>query len=79
MATMNISLPDKMKAYIDAQVATGAYSNASDFVRDAIRNGFEKQQTLIALLEEGEVSGVSEMSVEEVFVRAREKYASRAA
>ena len=76
---MNISIPDKMKAYIESQVATGAYANASDFVRDAIRDGFEKQQALIAALEEGEASGISPYTIEEIIQRARERYASRAA
>ena len=38
MATMNISLPDKMREWIDQQVATGRFSNASDLVRDLIRD-----------------------------------------
>lgn len=38
MATMNISLPDKMREWIDRQVATGRFANASDFVRDLIRD-----------------------------------------
>ena len=35
---MNISLPDKMREWIDQQVATGRFSNASDLVRDLIRD-----------------------------------------
>ena len=38
MATMNISLPDKMREWIDQQVATGRYANASDLMRDLIRD-----------------------------------------
>ena len=38
MATMNISLPDKMREWIDQQVSTGRFSNASDLVRDLIRD-----------------------------------------
>ncbi|MEV4933951.1 MULTISPECIES: type II toxin-antitoxin system ParD family antitoxin [unclassified Sphingobium] len=37
MATMNISLPDPMKQWVEAQAETGRYSNASDYVRDLIR------------------------------------------
>src|SRR6185437_15736805 len=37
MATMNVSLPDPMKEWVEAQAATGRYSNASDYVRDLIR------------------------------------------
>jgi antitoxin ParD1/3/4 len=35
---MNISLPDKMREWIDQQVASGRYSNASDLMRDLIRD-----------------------------------------
>ena len=38
MATMNVSLPDKMREWIDQQVSTGRFANASDLVRDLIRD-----------------------------------------
>lgn len=41
MATMNVSLPDPMKRWVEAQVKTGLYSNASDYVRDLIRKDQE--------------------------------------
>lgn len=37
MATMNVSLPDPMKVWVESQTRTGRYSNASDYVRDLIR------------------------------------------
>jgi antitoxin ParD1/3/4 len=37
MATMNISLPDPLKAWVEAQAESGRSSNASDYVRDLIR------------------------------------------
>ena len=33
MATINVSLPDPMKDWMEDQVKTGQYSNASDYVR----------------------------------------------
>jgi antitoxin ParD1/3/4 len=42
MATMNISLPDKMREWIDQQVATGRFANASDLMRDLIRDAQAK-------------------------------------
>jgi antitoxin ParD1/3/4 len=41
MATMNISLPDKMKEWVETRAETGLYSNASDYVRDLIRKDQE--------------------------------------
>jgi antitoxin ParD1/3/4 len=46
MATMNISLPDKMREWIDQQVASGRYSNASELMRDLIRDA--QSRTLAA-------------------------------
>ena len=37
MATMNISLPDQMKAWVEEQTKDGRYANSSDVVRDLIR------------------------------------------
>jgi antitoxin ParD1/3/4 len=35
MATLNISIPHSMKEWIDAQVESGGYANASDYIRDS--------------------------------------------
>jgi antitoxin ParD1/3/4 len=37
MATLNISLPDAMKAYVEAQVQAGQYASASDYIRALVR------------------------------------------
>lgn len=78
MATMNISLPDQMKAWVEAQSADGKYANSSDLIRDLIRREQIKQEKIAALnvlLEEGEASGYVEMSAEELLqsVRAQAK------
>ena len=43
MATMNISLPDEMKAWVEEQVRSGRYSGASDVMRDLVRRGQERE------------------------------------
>jgi antitoxin ParD1/3/4 len=37
MGTMNISLPDELKAFVDEQVARGGYGSTSEYLRDLIR------------------------------------------
>lgn len=37
MGTMNISLPDPMKSWVEDQTKSGRYANSSDYVRDLIR------------------------------------------
>lgn len=43
MNTMNISLPVKMKAYVEKQVKTGEYGTASEYVRHLIREDQERK------------------------------------
>jgi len=76
MATMNVSLPDLMKAWVEEQIKTGHFSNASDYVRDLIRRDQQYQdrrETLVKALIAGESSGVSERSLEDIWkgVKAR--------
>jgi antitoxin ParD1/3/4 len=55
MQTMNISLPETLKDFVDQQIAAGRYSTASEYVRELIRND-EKQKAedqLLILLREG--------------------------
>ncbi len=37
MDTMNISLPDSLKEFIETQITQSDFSNASDYVRSLIR------------------------------------------
>lgn len=73
MATMNVSLPDEMKEWVEGQVASGRYANASDAIRDFIRKDQVAVAELQALIDEGRKSGVSELSLEEIVAEARKK------
>jgi antitoxin ParD1/3/4 len=55
MQTMNISLPEPLKAFVDAQIATGRYSSVSEYVRELIREDERRraQEQLESLLLEG--------------------------
>ncbi|SMX23640.1 type II toxin-antitoxin system ParD family antitoxin [Boseongicola aestuarii] len=60
MATMNVSLPDPMKTWVEARLKDGRYSNTSDYVRHLIRRDQERAQALEALqqaIDEGLKSG----------------------
>jgi antitoxin ParD1/3/4 len=60
MATMNISLPDPMKQWVERQAEEGRYANASDYVRDLIRRDRQRQDAVSAIqtaIAEGLVSG----------------------
>jgi len=55
MATMNISLPENLKEFVDAQVQAGGYSTSSEYIRELIREDQKKklEQRLASLLLEG--------------------------
>ena len=75
MATMNVSLPDPMKDWVNDQVETGRYSNASDYVRDLIRRDQERQGKIAEmqrLVDEGRKSGLSNRSMDETLDAARQ-------
>lgn len=80
MATMNVSLPDPMKEWVETQTRTGRYSNASDYVRDLIRRDQERQKAigeLQALVDEGLASGEPQpFDMEMLLKRKREGYAA---
>jgi antitoxin ParD1/3/4 len=59
MTTMNISLPEPLKDFVDNQVRERGYSTSSEYVRDLIRNDQVRQaeQRLAALMLEGLESG----------------------
>ena len=64
MTTMNISVPDEMKAFVEAQMAQEGYASASEYLRALIRDAQKRQakQELEAKLLEGLQSPVSEMT-----------------
>ena len=37
MESMNISLPEPLKHFVDGQISTGRYSSASEYIRELIR------------------------------------------
>jgi hypothetical protein len=37
MATMNVSLPDELKSFVDQQVAAHGYASTSEYLRNLIR------------------------------------------
>ena len=58
MTTMNVSLPEKMKEFVDRRVEAGGYQTVSEYVRDLIRKDIkvqekERNDRLDALLLEG--------------------------
>ena len=50
MSTMNISLPDTLKSFVDEQVGQRGYGTSSEYVRELIREDHDRQHLRNLLL-----------------------------
>lgn len=76
MASMNISLSDPMKDWVESQTRSGRYDTASEYVRDLIRHDQDRAAKISAmqvLVDEALESGDSEMSLSEIRALARDR------
>jgi len=79
MATMNVSLPDAMKYWVEQQSQYGRYSNASDYVRDLIRRDQDQAQKkahMQVAVTQAIDSGISQHSMAEILVLAKKSVTS---
>ena len=51
MSTMNVSLPDELKSFVDARVDTGGYGSTSEYVRYLIRRDQDRERHRGVLVE----------------------------
>jgi antitoxin ParD1/3/4 len=87
MPQVNLSLPPALKNWVEAKVAEGRYSSASDYMRDLVRRDQEAAMTetewLRELVAEGLASGVvdeePETVIENIIARRRAKTRKAAA
>lgn len=75
MATMNVSLPDLMREWVESQIEQGEYASSSDYIRDLIRQDQRRQKLLKAALNEGLNSGRSPRNAEDILQETRKKLA----
>lgn len=75
-ATMNISLPEPLKRFVDQQVRDGGFSSTSDYVRELIRERQRRsaEEHLRNLIAEGLASGPA-MPVDEAWFEGMRKRA----
>ena len=82
MAQMNISIPDKLKAWVESRVADGSYASSSDYLRDLVRQDQRERvrlEWLRAEIQAGRDSGISDRSLQDIVAEARAKYEAGAA
>ncbi len=83
---MNISLPEPLKQFVDAQIATGRYSSASEYVCELIREDEKRkaEERVEALLLEGLEGQETELATadwkvirKEALVQIQSRYKAR--
>lgn len=77
MASMNVSLPEPMRDWVQRRIDSGQYASVSDYVRDLIRKDQEQARKLSvedvrASIAEGRQHGMTEPA-EAVFDRIEKK------
>lgn len=76
MASMNVSLPDPMRDWVEQQTKSGRYDNASEYVRDLIRHDQDKAEKIAnmqRLIDEAMTSGISSATLEDVWNEAKKR------
>ena len=91
MTSMNISIPENLRDFVDGKVKDGGYGSASEYVRELIRGAKEKESKeaqlrellLVGLeqLKRGDATEYDEASLpklfDEVKARARARFTSK--
>jgi antitoxin ParD1/3/4 len=83
VTSINISLPDSLRSYVEEQVAKGGYSTLSEYFRELVRSDQKRkaQERLETLLLEGLDSGtatpMTEGDWEDIRAAVRERVAKR--
>jgi len=72
MTTMNISLPDSLKAFVDQQVSERGFGTSSEYVRELIRREQDRQH-LRGLLLAGGASEAAAPADEAYFAALRQR------
>lgn len=74
MASITISVPEPLRDWIEQRLEAGPYGTASEYLGELIRRDYEDndgREALIADLERGEASGISERRVPDILATLR--------
>ena len=84
MVKKSISITNQQDSWIKAQIASGHFGNESEVIRELIRERQIREQETPAEIEairkaliEGEQSGFSDRSVDEIWEEARQRHQSK--
>ena len=79
MTRKTITITEQMDDWVKGRIKAGKYGNDSEYFRDLIRKDQDKEgrlDALRALLAEGEMSGIGDRSITEIWDEAEERHPS---
>lgn len=76
MASVQVSLPDPVKEWIEDRVRHGPYDSVSDYLLALIKDDQKKRNSLVDALIEGEASGIGTRSIREIVKDSEAKLAN---
>jgi len=62
VATMNISLPDPLRDFVENEVRGGSYSSVSEYVRDLVRRAKSEKELEARLIESLDSADLGEIT-----------------
>jgi antitoxin ParD1/3/4 len=80
MTKVLLSLPDPLGEWAEKEAANNNFDSVGDYVESLLQQARERQETLAELdqlMQEGEDSGVSDRTFEEILTEARQEAESR--
>ena len=77
MSTMNISLPDTLKSFVDSQVSEGDYGSSSEYMRNLLRKEQDRVRLRRLLMEGMESELIEEPMDSRYFDKMRKRIAEK--
>jgi antitoxin ParD1/3/4 len=77
LATMNVSLPDEMKEWVEERASTGRFANVSDYIRDVLRREQAAVDRFQAVIDEARASGTVELNPHELLADIKQSNRER--
>ncbi|CAN5594390.1 type II toxin-antitoxin system ParD family antitoxin [soil metagenome] len=71
MSTMNISLPETLKSFVDSQVSDGDYTSSSEYMRELLRKEQDRVRLRKLIMDGLESELIDEPMDEKYFDRFR--------
>ena len=77
MTTMNISLPEALKSFVDSQVSEGDYTSSSEYMRELLRKEKDRVHLRRLLMEGIESELIDEPMDDRYFDNLRKRIAEK--